>query len=159
MGRPRERSSRERSSAGKMPPAVTKGSLSITLLAAALCGGCGSSTAKPVDGGTGDHVSDNLLVGTIDPSAGVPVCITAPLMLVGGQAQCTVVQHLAGDGGVTSTTLQSCDTTGQGPCWALVTSPTTCPGGGLSFAIALDPNAPTPDPKNLSYGYSCALST
>lgn len=135
--------------------------LSIGLLAAALCGGCGGSAVQS-DGGVDhavDHVSQNLLVGTIDPSAGVPVCITAPLMLVGGQAQCTVVQHLAGDGGVTTTTLQSCDTTGQGPCWALVTSPTTCPGGGLSFAIALDPNAPTPDPKNLSYDYSCALST
>jgi len=140
-----------------MPPAVTKGSLSITLLAAALCGGCGSSTAKPVDGGTGDHVSDNLLVGTIDPSAGVPTCITAPLKLVGGQAQCTVVQHLAGDGGVTNTTLQSCNAA-AGLCWSLITSPSTCPGGGLSFTFDPDPANPNPDPASLSYDYSCELN-
>jgi hypothetical protein len=146
-----------------MPLTLTTRTLSIGLLVAALCGGCGGSAVKG-DGGVADGLtltdvnSSSLLVGTVDAS-GAPVCITAPLMLVGGEAQCTVVQHLAGDGGVTNTTLQSCDVTGQGPCWVLVTSPTNCPGGGLSFAISLDPNAPTPDPKNLSYGYSCTLST
>ena len=132
--------------------------LSIALLAAALCGGCGSSTAKVVDGGAVDHhMADNLLVGTIN-STGGPVCITAPLMLVGGQAQCTVVQHLAGDGGVTTTALSSCDSVGQGPCWSLVTSPTSCPDGGLSFTFEVDPATPNPGPKSLSYDYSCALS-
>jgi len=138
-----------------LPPLTTR-RLSIGLLAAALCGGCGSSTAKVVDGGTGDHVSDSLLVGTIDPNGG-PLCITAPLKLVGGQAQCTVVQHLSGDGGVTDTTLPSCNTA-TGPCWSLITSPTTCPDGGLSFAFDPDPANPNPDPQSLSYDYSCQLN-
>jgi hypothetical protein len=138
---------------------LTTGSLSIALLAAALCGGCGGGSTAPVDGGPTDHViSDSLLVGTINPSAGVPTCITAPLKLSGGQAQCTVVQHLTGDGGVTNTTLLSCDSTGQGPCWSLITSPSTCPGGGLSFTFEPDPADPNPNPQSLSYDYSCALS-
>jgi len=133
--------------------------LSIGLLVAALCGGCGSSTSTVVDGGSVDHqVSDKLLVGTIDPSAGVPTCITAPLKLVGGQAQCTVTQHLAGDGGVVTTTLPSCQSA-SGPCWSLITSPSTCPGGGLSFTFDPDPANPTPDPKSLSYDYSCMLNS
>jgi hypothetical protein len=136
--------------------------LSIGFLAAALCGGCGGAMAKG-DGGVdgrivAEHVSDNLLVGTINPGAGGSLCITAPLMLVGGQAQCTVMQHLTGDGGVTNTTLPSCDSVGQGPCWSLVTSPSTCPGGGLSFTFQFDPANPNPDPTSLSYDYSCALS-
>jgi hypothetical protein len=136
---------------------VTKRTLSIGLLAAALWAGCGSSTAKPVDAGAGDHMSDNLLAGTIDPSAGVPTCITAPLKLVGGQAQCTVTQHLAGDGGVADTTLPSCNSA-AGPCWSLITSPSTCPGGGLSFTFDPDPANPNPDPTSLSYDYSCEVS-
>ncbi len=136
---------------------MTTRTLSIALLAAALCGGCGSSTTYPLDGGAGDHVSDSLLVGTINPSAGVPTCITAPLKLVGGQAQCTVVQHLAGDGGVINTTLPSCNVA-NGPCWSLITSPSSCPGGGLTFTFDADPANPSPDPKNLSYDYNCQLS-
>ena len=68
------------------------------LLAAVFGGACGSSsTAKPDGGGNdatvGDHVTtSNLLVGTIS-SDGPPPCLTEPLLLVGGQAQCTVVEH------------------------------------------------------------------
>ena len=86
-----------------MPFTMATRRLSIGLLAAALCGGCGGSAVKG-DGGV-DQMSNNLLIGTIDPSAGVPTCITAPLQLSGGQAQCTVVRHLAGDGGLEYGTL------------------------------------------------------
>jgi len=130
--------------------------LSIALLAAALCGGCSNPPAKVGDGGAVDQVSDNLLVGTIDPTAPV-ICITAPLKLSGGQAQCTVVQHLAGDGGVITTTLPSCNAA-PGPCWSLITSPSNCPGGGLSFTFDPDPANPNPDPQNLSYDFSCELN-
>jgi hypothetical protein len=138
---------------------VTKRRLSIGLLAAALCGGCGGSAAKGdggVDAGAVDQVANNLLVGTIDPTAQV-ICITAPLKLSGGQAQCTVVQHLAGDGGVITTTLPSCNSA-AGPCWSLITSPSSCPDGGLSFTFDPDPANPTPDPTTLSYDFSCQLN-
>jgi hypothetical protein len=136
---------------------MTTRRLSIGLLVAGLCGGCGGSAVKG-DGGVDhpvDHVSENLLVGTLDPNGAV-VCITAPLKLVDGQAQCTVVQHLAGDGGVTDTTLPSCNTAAQDPCWALITTPATCPDGGLSFMISPDPAAPSL--QSLSYDYSCELN-
>src|SRR5450631_925424 len=78
------------------------------VLAALLGAACGSgSTAKPdgggsdgsSDGGGGDHVtSSNLLVGMIAPGAPSP-CITESLQLSGGQAQCTVVQHLSSASG------------------------------------------------------------
>jgi hypothetical protein len=142
-------------------------SLSIALLAAVLGGACGSSsTAKPDGGGSdgggddggGDHVtSSNLLVGAIAPGAPSP-CITEPLQLSGGQAQCTVVQHLSSASGVTNTTLPSCNTASQGPCWSLITSPSSCPGGGLTFTFDPDPANPNPNPSTLSYDYSCALS-
>ena len=133
----------------------------VVILAALVGGACGgSSTAKPDGGGGdggGDHVtSSNLLVGAIAPGAPSP-CITEPLQLSGGQAQCTVVQHLAGASGVTNTTLPSCNTASQGPCWSLVTSPSSCPGGGLTFTFDPDPANPDPDPSSLSYDYSCAL--
>ena len=136
-------------------------SLSVTRLAvvvvALLGGGCGGgSTVKP-DGGGGDHfTSSGFLGGTIDPGAS-PTCLTQPLMLVGGQAQCTVIQHLAGASGVTDTTLQSCFAVSQGPCWSLVSSPASCPNGGLTFTFDPDPANPDLDPNSLSYGYSCAL--
>jgi len=130
------------------------------VLAALLGAACGSSsTAKP-DGGSdagADHVtSSNLLTGMIAPGAPSP-CITQPLQLSGGRAQCVVVQHLAGTGGVTDTTLPSCDTASQGPCWSLVTSPSSCPGGGLTFTFDPDPANPAPNPSTISYDYSCAL--
>jgi hypothetical protein len=143
-----------------MPFTMATRSLPVGLLAATLCGGCGGSAVQG-DGGVDravDHVSDNLLIGSVDPSAGVPTCITAPLMLVGGQAQCTVVQHLAVDGGVTSTTLQSCAVAASGPCWSLISSPSSCPNGVLSFTFEADPANPNPNPNTLSYDYSCALS-
>jgi hypothetical protein len=132
------------------------------LLVALLGGACGSSsTAKPdggSDSGGGDHVtSSNLLVGTIDPG-GSPPCLTEPLLLVGGQAQCTVVEHRTATGGVIDTNVPSCDTTSQGPCWSLVTSPSTCPDGGLTFTFETDPANPNPNPSTISYGYSCALA-
>ena len=129
-----------------------------------LGGACGSSsTAKP-DGGSDsgsdsgvDHVtSSNLLVGNIAPGA-PPPCITESLLLVGGQAQCTVVQHRLATGGVIDTNLPSCDTVSQGPCWSLVTSPSTCPGGGLTFTFDPDPANPNPNPSTLSYDYGCEL--
>jgi len=136
------------------------------VLAALLGAACGSgSTAKPdgggsdgsSDGGGGDHVtSSNLLVGMIAPGAPSP-CITESLQLSGGQAQCTVVQHLSSASGVTNTTLPSCNTASQGPCWSLVTSPSSCPGGGLTFTFDPDPANPDPNPSSLSYDYSCAL--
>lgn len=140
--------------------------LPIGILAALLGGACSSSsTAKP-DGsgddgggdGGGDHfTSSNHLVGTIGPGA-TPPCITESLLLVGGQAQCTVVQHRTATGGVIDTALPSCDTVSQGPCWSLVTSPGTCPSGGLTFTFDPDPANPNPNPSTLSYDYSCALS-
>jgi hypothetical protein len=129
--------------------------LSIGLLALFL-GGCGGSTAKS-DGGVDHSTSSLLLMGTIDPGA-PPICLTQPLLLVGGQAQCTVTQHLAGASGVTSTTLPSCFAVNQGPCWSLVTSPASCPGGGLTFTFDPDPANPDPTPGSLTYDYSCALS-
>jgi hypothetical protein len=139
-------------------------SLSMALLAAfvaaTLGGACSSSstTAKP-DGGGGDHpTSSNVVAGTID-SSGTPPCITQPLMLMGGQAQCTVVEHRTATGGVIDTALPSCDTVSQGPCWSLVTSPGSCPGGGLTFTFDPDPADPNPNPSTLSYDYSCALRT
>ncbi len=136
--------------------------LSLGLLAAVLLGGaCGSSsTTKPdggSDGGGGDHVtSSNLLTGTINPDA-PPPCLTEPLLLVGGQAQCTVVQHRTATAGVIDTAIPSCDTASQGPCWSLVTSPSTCPNGGLTFTFDPDPANPNPNPSTISYDYSCAL--
>ena len=130
--------------------------LPAAVLAVLLGGACGSSsTAKPDggDGGGGDHVASNLLTGNIDPSA-PPTCITEPLLLVGGQAQCTVVQHLTGTGGVIDTTLPSCNAS-QPPCWSLITSPGSCPSGGLTFTFDPDPANPSPDPGTLSYDYSC----
>ena len=133
--------------------------LRAAILAVLLGGACGSSsTAKPdgggSDGGGGDHLtSSSPLVGTIDPNA-PPTCITTPLQLVGGQAQCTVVQHLTGTGGEIDTTIPSCDVS-QAPCWSLITSPGSCSSGGLTFAIDPDPANPSPDPGTLSYGYSC----
>ena len=134
------------------------------VLAALLGGACGSSsTAKPdggSDGGSdggGDHVTtSNLVTGTIEPGA-TPPCITQPLLLVGGQAQCAVVQHRTATGGVIDTNLPSCDTVSQGPCWTLVTSPSTCPDGGLTFTFDPDPANPNPNPSTISYGYSCQL--
>jgi hypothetical protein len=130
--------------------------LTIGLFAAALGGGCnGSSTAATSDAGR-DHVtSSNLLAGTINPG-GARLCITAPVKVVGGQAECTVVQHLAGDGGVTNTTLPSCDVA-NGPCWSLITSPASCPDGGLTFTFDPDPANPNPPAGSLSYDYSCVL--
>jgi len=58
---------------------------------------------------------------------------------------------------VTNTTLPSCNTASQGPCWSLVTSPSSCPGGGLTFTFDPDPANPDPNPSSLSYDYSCAL--
>ena len=135
--------------------------LSIGLLSALLGGACGSSstTTKPDGGGDGggDHpASSNAVTGTID-SNGTPPCITQPLLLVGGQAQCTVVQHRTATGGVIDTNLPSCDTVSQGPCWSLVTSPSTCPGGGLTFTFDPDPANPNPNPSTLSYDYGCEL--
>jgi len=118
-------------------------------------GACGSSsTAKP-DGGGGDHPpSSNLVSGTIAPGAMSP-CITEALKLVNGQAQCTVVQHKTGTGGVIDTDLPSCFTASQGPCWSLITSPSACPSGGLTFTFDPDPADPNPNPSTLSYDYSC----
>ena len=134
--------------------ALTIGLLAV-ILSAPLGGACGSSsTAKP-DGGGADHVtSSNLVVGNIAPGA-PPPCLTEPLLLVGGQAQCTVVQHRTATGGVIDSALPSCDTVSQGPCWSLVTSPGTCPGGGLTFTFDPDPADPNPNPSTLSYDYSC----
>ena len=132
-------------------------------LAGLLGGACGSSsTAKPDggsggDGGGGDHfTTNNLLVGTIDPGA-PPPCLTEPLLLVGGQAQCTVVEHRMATAGVIDSAVPSCDTASQGPCWSLVTSPSTCPDGGLTFTFDPDPANPNPNPSTISYDYSCAL--
>lgn len=132
------------------------------LVAASLGGACGSSSTTKPDGGgddatVGDHVTtSNLLVGTIDPGA-PPPCLTAPLLLVGGQAQCIVVEHRMATGGVIDTNVPSCDTASQGPCWSLVTSPSTCPDGGLTFTFDPDPANPNPNPSTISYGYSCQL--
>jgi hypothetical protein len=137
----------------RRPPSVA---LLAAFLAAAFAGACGSSstTAKP-DGGGGDHPSSsNVVTGTID-STGTPPCLTQPLMLVGGQAQCTVVEHRMATGGVIDTTVPSCDTASQGPCWSLITSPSTCPGGGLTFTFDPDPANPNPNPSTISYDYSC----
>jgi hypothetical protein len=128
------------------------------ILAALLGGACRSgSTAKPEGGSDGgsDHLtSSGFLTGTIAPGAS-PTCITEPLMLVGGQAQCTVIQHQTGTGGVVDTALPSCFTASQGPCWSLVTSPSSCPDGGLTFTFDPDPANPNPNPSTLSYDYSC----
>ncbi len=128
----------------------------MALLAVVLGGACGGATAKS-DGGV-DHIkSSNLFVGTIDPG-GTPPCITEPLLLVGGQAQCTVVQHRTATGGVIDTNLPSCFTASQGPCWSLVSSPSACPDGGLTFSFDPDPADPNPNPSTISYDYSCQLS-
>ena len=86
-----------------------------------------------------------------------PPCITQPLVLVGGQAQCTVVEHRTATGGVIDTNVPSCDTASQGPCWSLITSPSTCPGGGLTFTFDPDPANPNPNPSTISFDYSCEL--
>ncbi len=140
--------------------------LSLGLLAAVLVallgGACGSSSTTKPDGGGGsdgggDHfTTSNLLVGTIDPNA-PPPCITQSLLLVGGQAQCTVVEHRMATAGVIDSAVPSCDTASQGPCWTLVTSPSTCPDGGLTFTFDPDPANPNPNPSTISYDYSCAL--
>jgi hypothetical protein len=130
--------------------------LTIGLFAVALGGACGgSSTAATSDAGRDHLVSSSLLAGTINPG-GPPLCITAPIAVSGGQAECTVVQHLAGDGGVTSTTLSSCDVA-NGPCWSLINSPASCPDGGLTFTFDPDPANPNPPAGSLSYDYSCVL--
>lgn len=127
------------------------------LLAAVFGGACGSSTTAKTDGGGGDHVtSSNAVTGTID-SSGTPPCITQPLLLVGGQAQCTVAEHRTATAGVIDSAVPSCDTVSQGPCWSLVTSPSTCPSGGLTFTFDPDPADPNPNPSTISYGYSCQL--
>ena len=130
------------------------------VLAAALGGACGSSsTTAKTDGGGGDHPgSSNAVTGTID-SSGTPPCITQPLLLVGGQAQCTVVEHRTATGGVIDTNVPSCDTVSQGPCWSLITSPSSCPGGGLTFSFDPDPANPTPNPSTISYDYSCTRAS
>jgi hypothetical protein len=133
---------------------LTARALAVGVLAAALGGGCGSSAAKS-DAGRDHVMSSSLLAGTIDPGGGA-VCITAPVLLVGGQAQCTVVQHLAGSGGVTNTTLPSCQVA-NGPCWSLINSPASCPDGGLTFTFDPDPANPNPPAGSLSYDYSCML--
>jgi hypothetical protein len=144
-------------------------SLSNALLAVSLAGllggGCGSSSTSKPDGsrGTdagagGDLTPTTYVVGTIDPTA-PPTCITEPLLLVGGQAQCTVIQHRMATGGVIDTALPSCDTVSQGPCWSLITSPSSCPGGGLTFTFDPDPANPNPNPSTLSYDYGCQLRT
>jgi hypothetical protein len=129
-------------------------------LGACLAGACSSSsTAKTdgaADGGGGDHPASNQVTGTIAPG-GAPPCITEPLLLVGGQAQCTVVEHRTATGGVIDTALPSCDTVNQGPCWSLVTSPSSCPGGGLTFTFDPDPANPNPNPSTISYDYACQL--
>jgi hypothetical protein len=130
--------------------------LPIVLLVALLGGACGSSSTAKSDGG-GDHpTSSNVVAGTIAPGA-TPPCITQALMLVGGQAQCTVVQHRIATGGVIDTNLPSCFTASQGPCWSLITSPSACPSGGLTFTFDPDPADPNPNPSTLSYDYSCQL--
>jgi len=127
------------------------------VLAALLCGACSSSATTKPDGGGGDgggdHPTSSNLTGTIAPGASPP-CLTQPLLLVSGQAQCTVVQHRLATGGVIDSALPSCDI-GQAPCWSLITSPTTCPSGGLTFMFEPDPTEQTPDPSTLSYDYSC----
>jgi hypothetical protein len=147
--------------------------LSIALVAvileALLGGACGSSSTSKPDGsggsggsrsvasdGGGDLTATSYLVGTIDPTL-PPECITAPLLLVGGQAQCTIIQHRTATGGVIDTALLSCDTVSQGPCWSLVTSPSSCPAGGLTFTFDPDPANPNPNPSTLSYDYTCQL--
>ena len=126
-------------------------------LAAALASACGSSstTARP-DGGTDHPAASNAVTGTID-SSGMPPCITQPLLLVGGQAQCTVVEQRTATGGVIDTNIPSCFTASQGPCWSLITSPSTCPGGGLTFTFDPDPANPNPNPSTISFDYSCEL--
>ena len=140
--------------------------LSLALLAVSLAGLLGgacssSSTTKPdggSDSGGGDHpTGSNVRAGTIAPGA-TPPCITETLMLVGGQAQCTVVEHRTGTGGVIDTDLPSCFSASQGPCWSLVTSPSSCPGGGLTFTFDPDPANPNPNPSTISYDFSCALA-
>jgi hypothetical protein len=141
-----------------MPTRTLLTGFTAAVLAALLGGACGSSsTAKPDGGGGdggGDHVtSSHLVTGTIAPGA-PPPCITQPLLLTGGQAQCTVVQHRTATGGVIDSALPSC-VTSQGPCWSLITSPGTCPSGGLTFTFDPDPADPNPNPSTLSYDYSC----
>jgi hypothetical protein len=137
----------------------TNGPLSIALLAVLvgsyLGGACGSSSTTAKADGGGDHPSSsNVVSGTID-SSGTPACITEPLLLVGGQAQCTVVEHRTATGGVIDSNVPSCFTASQGPCWSLITSPSVCPGGGLTFTFDPDPANPTPNPSTISYDYSC----
>jgi hypothetical protein len=138
----------------RLPVVLWAASLA-ALLAAAFAGACGSSstTAQP-DGGVDHPGSSNVVAGKID-SSGPPPCITQPLLLVGGQAQCTVVEHRLATGGVIDSNVPSCDTVNQGPCWSLITSPSTCPGGGLTFTFDPDPANPTPNPSTISYDYSC----
>jgi hypothetical protein len=135
--------------------------LRTVILIAVLGAACGSSSTTKPDGGGNDAVGDhlttsNLLVGTINADA-PPPCLTEPLLLVGGQAQCTVVEHRMATAGVIDTAIPSCDTASQGPCWSLVTSPSTCPDGGLTFTFDPDPANPNPNPSTISYGYSCQL--
>src|SRR3954463_1749140 len=125
--------------------------------------GAAGTPPRPPTGGRGEPrptgsppASSNVVTGTID-SSGTPPCITQPLLLVGGQAQCTVVEHRTATGGVIDTNVPSCDTASQGPCWSLITSPSTCPGGGLTFTFDPDPANPNPNPSTLSYDYSCDL--
>ncbi len=139
--------------------------LSIALLAvivaASFGGACGSSsTPKPdaaTDAGGGDHPASNQLAGKIEPGA-APPCITETLLLVGGQAQCTVVEHRTATGGVIDSSVPSCFSASQGPCWSLITSPSVCPGGGLTFSFDPDPANPNPNPSTISYDYSCAVA-
>ena len=154
---------RGRRSAGKMSGMNRPTSIALlaVTLGALLGAACNSSSTAKSDGGSdaggGDHPASNQLVGKIEPGA-PPPCITETLLLAGGQAQCTVVEHRMATGGVIDTNVPSCFTASQGPCWSLITSPSACPGGGLTFSFDPDPANPNPNPSTISYDYSCALA-
>lgn len=101
----------------------------------------------------GDQAPGSNLTGSFTLTGGAP-CIMTPIKGAPSAPQCTVTEHLPGDGGaVTDLVLPTCDASNfVGPCWSM----DSAIGAGCAyetFFITSGPsNGPTP---GISYSYSC----
>ena len=118
---------------------------------------CGGGSAAPRDGGGKDLATDApaaaALTGTFTPTSGAP-CIMAPIKGAPSAPQCTVTEHLAGDGGaVTDLVLPSCDASNfVGPCWSM----SSAIGAGCAYETFFIDSGPSTGPTTgVSYTYSC----